>query len=343
MYEQITMNRRASLTLVVVLAAILLGLGFFIGSVWVHSGAGDLAVVGLSAGIAVVWSLIGFFAGGSIVLAESGARELAYDPRSTLWNVVTEMSIAAGLPLPKVYLIDDPAPSALSAGRDPGHAAVAVTSGLLAMMDRQELQGVVAHEFAHVRNYDIRLATLTSVIVGVVTLTAAFFVRLSLSCLRLAAAVGSASSRRQSQAKDGGGALFFLPAIVALILVAVLALWSALVARVARFLAGLVQLAISRRREYLADASAVELTRDPLALANALAKIAAYGGSVRAARPATAHLYIANPFARLAGSLDTLFDTHPPIERRIAILRAMGHQPVTAGEQRAATVAGQVS
>ncbi|MGO8684372.1 MAG: M48 family metallopeptidase [Thermoleophilia bacterium] len=335
------MNRRASIALVAVLAAVLLGLGFFIGVVWVHSSVGDVVVIGLFAGIAAVWSLISYFAGGSIVLAESGARELTYDPQSTVWNVIAEMSIAAGLPLPKVYLIDDPAPSALSTGRDPRHAAVAVTSGLLAMMDRQELQGVVAHEIAHVRNYDILLATLTSVIVGVITITGAFFLHLSLTGFRLAAAFGRASGRRQSQAKDGGGALFFLPAIIALVLAAVLALLSALVARAAHFLARLVQLAISRRREYLADASAVELSRDPLALADALAKIAAYGGSVRAASQATAHLYIANPFAQLAGSLGTLFDTHPPIEKRIAILRVIGHQSPAADVRWAATVPRQ--
>ncbi len=324
MYEQIAANKRATVLLFTVVVAVLLGLGFLIGLIWTDHVAGGLVVGSVLGLIALLWGLIGHFRGGAIVLAVSRAREVDRATQPQLCNVVEEMAIAAGLPLPTIYVIDDPAPNALTAGRDPAHAAVAVTSGLLATLKRQELQGVIAHEMAHVRNYDIRFATLVAVMVGLVAAVGGFFLGLSAIGFRAAAALGAAPRRRRrrkSNEPDFGVILGLL-----FIWVAFLALGSALAAVLAYPAVGLLQMAISRRREYLADASAVQLSRDPLASARALEKIAAYPGALRAGGAATAHLYIASPFGKVRDSLTRLFDTHPPIEKRIAILREIGHE-----------------
>jgi heat shock protein HtpX len=239
-----------------------------------------------------------------MVLAASGARKVTHDQAPELWNVVDEMRIAGGLPMPDVYIIDDPAPNAFATGRDPQHASVAVTRGLLEELNRDELQGVLAHEMSHVRNYDIRFATLVGILVGVIALVADIFIR----------GTFWGGGRRS---EGNGNAIFFVLAIV-------LALLAPLAAYV-------VQFAISRHREYLADASGVELTRNPLGLAHALEKISADPRPLRVANRATAHLYIANPLkGKKAKESAGLFDTHPPIQKRIAILLAMAHQ--TEGE-----------
>ncbi len=213
------------------------------------------------------------------------------------------MSIAAGIPMPAVYVINDAAPNAFATGRDPQHASVAVTAGLLQMMSRDELQGVIAHEMSHVRNFDIRFATLVGVLVGMIALIADFFLRSTFF---------GGFGRRDSNNNGGAGAIFFLIAIVLAIL--------------APFFALMVQMAISRHREYLADASGVELTRNPLGLAHALQKIAGDPRSLQVATRATAHLYIANPLkGKKTKESAGLFDTHPPIQKRIDILLAMAH------------------
>ena len=223
MYEQIAANKRASVLLFTVVVAVLLGLGFLIGLIWTDHVAGGLVVGSVLGLIALLWGLIGHFRGSAIVLAVGGAREVDRATQPQLCNVVEEMAIAAGLPLPTIYVIDDPAPNALAAGRDPAHAAVAVTSGLLTALKRQELQGVIAHEMAHVRNYDIRFATLIAVMVGLVAALGGFFLGLSTVGFRAAAVLGAAPRRRRRRKNnepDVGailGLLFIFVAFLALV------------------------------------------------------------------------------------------------------------------------------
>ncbi len=301
MYEQIARNKRDSVLLFAIIFVILCLLGYVIGYAQSGSSTGGIGFLGIFGVIAIVWSLVGYFHGAKIVLAVTGAKEIAHDDNPPLFNVVDEMRVAAGLPMPKVYLIDDPAPNAFATGRDPQHSAIAVTSGLLQRLNREELQGVVAHEMSHIRNFDIRFAMLVGILVGMIALVSDFFLRVRFW----------GGGRRDS----GGGQLQLIMLVIAIVL-----------AIVAPIVAVIVQFAISRHREYLADASGAQLTRDPLGLAGALEKIAADAQPLRHANRATAHLYIANPLAKkklkqTAG----LFDTHPPIQERIDILRAMAH------------------
>jgi len=319
MYEQIARNKRDSMILVVVIVLVLLTLGFAIGVAYFNTYSGGLGLLGVFGIVAIVWSLIGYYGGSSIVLAASSARRIARDDAPMLWNVVEEMALAAGLPMPAVYIINDQAPNAFATGRDPAHASVAVTVGLLQLMNREELQGVLAHEMSHVRNFDIRFATLVGVLVGMIALVSDFFLRSQFFGF----------GRSRDNESGGAGAILFIVAIVLAIL-APLAAW-------------MVQLAISRHREYLADASAVELTRNPLGLAHALQKIAADPRPLQVATRATAHLYIANPLKgkKLKESAG-LFDTHPPIQKRIEILLAMAHEgPGALGPGQQAPQAGQ--
>jgi heat shock protein HtpX len=331
MYEQIARNKRASVVLCLAMAIVLLGLGLIIGLVWSPTGISRAGVLLFFAILAVIWSLVAFYRGASLILAVSAAHEVDETRQPRLWHVVEEISIAAGVPLPKIYVIDDAAPNALATGRDPRHAAVAVTTGLLAIMNRRELQAVLAHEIAHVRNYDVRLDTVVCALVNVSAKTGNFFVRLSSLAFRLAASLGATSSQQAKRQKNESRVSAV--ALLLALLLAVPSLLSATAARLAYGSSRLVQLAISRQREYLADASAVELSRDPLALAQALEKIAAYPGELGTANVATAHLFIANPFRNFESWRTRLFDTHPPIEKRIAVLRAIGHEQI-AGEAR---------
>jgi len=304
MYEQIARNKRDSVLLVVVIVAVLLTLGFAIGAAYSRTYLGGVGLLGVFGVVAIVWSLIGYYGGSGIVLAASQAQRVTREQAPVLWNVVEEMSIAAGVPMPAVYVIADAAPNAFATGRDPKHASVAVTAGLLQMMSRDELQGVIAHEMSHVRNFDIRFATLVGVLVGMIALVADFFLRSTF--------FGGFGGRRGNNDSGGAGAIFFLIAILLAIL--------------APFFAWMVQLAVSRHREYLADASGVELTRNPLGLAHALQKIAADPRPLQVATRATAHLYIANPLkGRKTRESAGLFDTHPPIQKRIQILLDMAH------------------
>ncbi|HOT23465.1 MAG TPA: M48 family metallopeptidase [Thermoleophilia bacterium] len=315
MYEQINRNRRASWLLMVVVVAILAALGYVIGAVSTGTSAGGLSFLGLFGVVAVAWSLVAYFTGDKMALAVSGARRISHEQEPRLWNVVEEMTIAAGLGQPpQVYVIEDPAPNAFATGRDPAHSAIAVTRGLLDKLDRNELQGVVAHEMAHVRNYDIRFATLVGVLVGLIALVADLFLR--------ARWFGFGGRRG-----EGGGSAGVVLVLVGLVF-----------AIVAPLAARAVQFMISRRRELLADGTAVELTRDPLGLAGALQKIAADPAGLRMANRATAHLYIANPLRKVKKSAG-LFDTHPPIELRIELLLAMarGQAPATAARDRRQT------
>ncbi len=305
MYEQITKNRRASWLLAGFVVVLLAALGFAIGYAAVGGTSGGIGLLGVFGIVAIVWSIVGYYSGDKMVLAVSGAHRVTHDEAPQLYNVVEEMTIAAGLPqVPAVYILDEKAPNAFATGRDPEHAAIAVTHGLLDRLDREELQGVIAHEMSHIRNYDIRFETLVGILVGMIALIADFFLRWTFW--------GGMGGRRRSGSSGGDQAGAIL-AIVALVL--------AILAPLAAYA---VQFAVSRRREYLADASAVELTRNPLGLARALNRIAADPAPLRHANRATAHLYIANPLKK-AKEVTGVFDTHPPIGQRIAVLLEMAH------------------
>lgn len=313
MYEQIARNRRASWLLAGLVVAILAALGFAIGYATTGATQGGIGLLGVFGIVAIAWSIIGYYTGDKMVLAVSGARRVTHAEEPQLYNVVEEMTIAAGLPqVPAVYVLDEASPNALATGRDPQHASVAVTRGLLDRLDREELQGVIAHEMSHIRNYDIRFETLVGILVGMIALIADFFLRWSFW--------GGVGRRRGgSSGGDQGQAIMMVVALVLAIL--------------APLAAYAVQFAVSRRREYLADASAVELTRNPLGLARALTTIAADPGKMRHANRATAHLYIANPMKK-AKQVTGVFDTHPPISERIKVLLEMAHVGPEALAQR---------
>jgi heat shock protein HtpX len=245
-----------------------------------------------------------YFGGDQLVLLSSGAHRIDLvnpgDRYRQLVNVVNEMSIAGGQPVPALYVIDDTAPNAFATGRDPRHASLAVTSGLLDKMDREELQGVVAHEMSHIGNYDIRFTLLVGVLVGAIALLADWFLRFTF---------WGGGRRRSSDDRGGGGGSAAILFVIAILL----AILAPLISR-------LVQLAVSRRRESLADVSAVELTRNPLGLARALRTIADDPEVLEVANRATQHLYIVNPIKSFETRAKSMWDTHPPIAERIAVL-----------------------
>jgi heat shock protein HtpX len=255
----------------------------------------------------------GFRYGDRAVLAASGARPMqTNDPQArVLMNVVTEMSIASGLPMPKVYVLDDPDPNAFATGRDPEHASIAVTTGLLMVMNRDELQGVIAHEMSHVRNYDIRTMTIIAAVLGAVLLLSEWGLR-----IRLHGGGRSSSDDRGGGLSGPLGLIVFLLWLVGIVL--------------APLIGQLLATAVSRSREYLADASGAELTRNPVALASALRKLHAATAPTARIHRGTAHLCITDPLERRlnekSGVVADLFATHPPIDERISRLEAMGYQ-----------------
>jgi heat shock protein HtpX len=271
----------------------------------------SLMVGGIAAIVAFLISVMAYYSGDDMVLGVSGARPITHDQDPELFNVVEEMAIAAGVPMPKVYLITDSAPNAFATGRDPQHASIAITTGLRRKLTRDELQGVIAHEMSHIRNYDIRLMLLMAVLIGTIVMLADMFWQI----LRASGSSRSGSSSSSSKdGKGGGGAM-----IIIFVLAIVLALFAPILAQI-------IQLAVSRQREYLADASAVELTRYPQGLANALRKIDADTDTLHCANRGTAHLYIANPIKKFEGLADSVWASHPPMKDRIARLEALAHE-----------------
>lgn len=252
--------------------------------------------------IAVVFSLfMNFFSywySDKIVLAMYRVKSITREQNMGLWNVVENLSITAGLPMPRVYIIPDASPNAFATGRDKEHAAVAVTSGLLQILNRTELEGVIAHEISHIGNRDILISTVVIVLVGFVSILSKIFLR--------GMAFGGG---RQSNDRQDGNAIFMVIGIVLAIL--------------SPIAVALIQLAVSRKREYLADASSALLTRYPEGLANALRKISENSQPMKMASQATAHLFIANPFGNAGKKAANLFSTHPPVEDRIRILLGM--------------------
>jgi heat shock protein HtpX len=315
-YAEESANKRNSFLLALLVIAFLAAFGFVIGFS-IGYGSGDEVAFGIAAlviavGIGAISALFSYYGGDKLVLSSSHAKEISAEQAPALYDVVNEMAIAAGVPMPKVYIIDDPSPNAFATGRDPQHSSVAVTSGLLQKMNREELQGVLGHEMSHVRNYDIRFTLIVGVMVGSLALLAGFFLRYTFWF----------GGGRRSNNRDGGGF-----AIVLLLVGLVMSV-------VSYFFGALVQMAVSRQREYLADASSVELTRNPHGLESALAKLASDNEPLHSANGATQHLYIVNPLKKLGGG-SALFSTHPPIVDRINRLRQLtGDAPMDPAEMR---------
>jgi heat shock protein HtpX len=306
-YDQIGANRRNSVILALAVAALLGLLGLFIG--WAVTGDPQAALLStaIAIGVGVVAALFSYYSGASLVLTASGAKEVTAADQPQLFNVIQEMAIAANVPMPRVYLIDDTAPNAFATGRDPSHASVAITIGLLEKLDREELQGVMAHELSHVRNYDIRFSLMVGVLVGSIALLADLFLRFTF---------WGGGRRSGSRDRGGGGGLQIAVFVVAIVL-----------AILAPIFARIVQLAISRQREYLADAAGVELTRNPYGLERALAKIALDTEPLEVANRATQHLYFENPIKGVSDRRADLFSTHPPVMNRINRLRQLTGEP----------------
>jgi heat shock protein HtpX len=300
-YSQETANRRNSGLLVVLVMLVFALLGYAIGYTLTGDVGGALVAVAIALGLSALSAMGSYFAGDQVVLKSSQARELSRPQFPELFDVVEEMATAAGVPMPRVFLIDDPSPNAFATGRDPEHSSIAITTGLLRKLDREEIQGVIGHEMSHVRNYDIRFSLLAGVLVGGISLLAQFFLRWTFWF----------GADNQRDDRDNGG----LVGVIFLVLGIVLSI-------LAPIFTTLVQLAVSRQREYLADASSVELTRNPYGLERALAKIASDPEPLAVANGATQHMYIVNPLKKVGGT-SALFSTHPPIVARINRLRQL--------------------
>ena len=258
---------------------------------------GNPIILYIVAGIAILMNVISYWYSDKLVIKMTGAKPVSSESHRELWNIVENLSITAGLPMPKLYIVEDSAPNAFATGRDPKHAVVAVTSGILALLEKNELEGVIAHELSHIGNRDMLVSTVAVVLVGFVAILADFFIRMTFFG-------GSGGGR------DRGGAIFIILGIVAAIL--------------APLAAKLIHLAISRKREFLADASGVLLTRYPEGLASALTKIGNASQPMRRANHATAHLFLNDPFSErshVTNKINTMFMTHPPIQERIKALR----------------------
>ncbi|MBF8289416.1 MAG: Zn-dependent protease with chaperone function [Chloroflexi bacterium] len=315
-YAQQSANRRNSIFLALIVVALLALLGYAIGYAMTADPVGAVGTTVVAVVIGFLVSVGSYFGGDKLVLAASGAKEVDATSAPQLLNVVQEMTIAANVPMPRVYLIDDSAPNAFATGRDPKHSSIAITTGLLQKLDREELQGVIGHELAHVRNLDIRFSLLVGVMVGSIALLSDFFLRFTF---------WGGGGRRSRDRDSGGGGLQAIMMIVAIAL--------AILAPIA---ARLVQLAVSRQREYLADASSVELTRNPAGLERALAKIGTDKEVLEVANRATQHLYFTNPIKKFEDRSNSMFATHPAIVDRINRLRELtGERPLDPGDMAA--------
>jgi heat shock protein HtpX len=318
-YGQISANRRNSFLMAAVVVVLLGLLGFTIGYAFSGSAAGGVAATALALAVGSVSGVATYFGGDKLVLTVSGARPIDDTTAPQVMNVVREMALAANLPMPKVYVIDDTAPNAFATGRDPAHASIAITTGLLEKLDREELQGVIGHELSHVRNYDIRFSLIVGVMVGAIAILADFFLRFTFW--------SSVGGRRSSSREGGNGA----QAVVTVIAI-VLAILAPIISR-------FIQLAVSRQREYLADASSVELTRNPYGLERALAKIGGDQEVLEVANRGTQHMYFTNPIKKFEARSSGLMDTHPPILDRINRLRQLTGDPPL-GSSESAGLAG---
>ncbi len=308
-FQQQSSNRRRSLLLLVSVGLILGVLGFAAGFGTTGDPFGGLWFTGGAVILAALLASGSYFAGDRVVLAASQAKPVTEASHPQLMNVVREMTLAANVPMPRVYIIEDSAPNAFATGRDPEHASIAVTTGLLDKLDREELQGVIAHELGHVRNYDIRFMLLIGVLVGGVALLADMFLRYTFW-------FGGHRGGRRGGSGGGGGIL----QLVMIVLAVVLAIVAPIAAR-------LVQMSVSRQREYLADATAVELTRNPAGLEGALWKIGTDREVLEVANRATQHLYFTNPIKKFEERASSVWATHPALADRIDRLRELHSAP----------------
>jgi heat shock protein HtpX len=292
MYSAIAANKRNTVFIIIFFVLLIGGLATYAGYVTGHGSSAFMII-----GFVALYALIQYYAAGAFAVAASGAIEITKADNPRLWRIVENISISEGMPMPKVYLIKDEAPNAFASGRDPKHAVVAATTGLLAIMDDNELQGVMAHEMAHVKNYDIRVSTIVFGLVSAVGILADFF-------LRMAFYSGNSRNRDSGQL-----------AIVLIVFGIVAWIVSALIGPI-------VSAAVSRQREYLADASGAEITRFPEGLQSALGKLRDYGRPMRRASSSMAHMYISDPIKPSVA--ERLFSTHPPLDKRIERLGTIG-------------------
>lgn len=283
MYSNIAANKRKTVYIFIFFIALISGLGWLIAQYLGHPVITPYVLVG-----ALIYALIMYYSGSKAALAVNGAKEIQKRDNPRLFRIVENLAITDGLPMPKVYIMEDPAPNAFATGRDPKHAAVCATTGLLEIMDDNELEGVMAHELGHVKNYDIRVSMYAFALVAVVSMLADVILHMTFF-----------------SDNDNRSPYVLILAIAAIV--------------IAPLAASMIQLAISRRREYLADATGALTTRYPEGLASALEKIGQHGSNLQKANSSTAHLFFANPLKK--GSISGLFSTHPPIEERVRILR----------------------
>jgi heat shock protein HtpX len=288
-YSEIAANKRKTVIIMLFFVLFVSGFGWLFAQYMGSPSITPFVLVG-----AGLYALGSYYMGSKVALAVNGAKEISKTDNPRLWRIVENLSITNGMPMPKVYVMDDPAPNAFATGRNPENAAVCATKGLMDMMTDDELTGVMAHEMGHVKNYDIRVTMIAFALVAVVSV--------------LADIILHAVWFRDSDGDNSSSSAFFFVGIIAAI--------------IAPIIATLIQLAISRKREYLADATGALTTRYPEALASALEKIGTYGSTLRKQNASTAHLFFANPLKK--GGLASLFSTHPPVEERVARLRSMG-------------------
>jgi heat shock protein HtpX len=286
MYSAIANNKRKTVFILGFFIAFVVALSWLFGSLYGRSSTYFVLTIG------VIYAVVSYYTGSRLSLAVNGAREIQKSDNPRLWRTVENLAITDGLPMPKVYIMSDPAPNAFATGRDPNHSAVCVTQGLLDIMDDNELEGVLAHELGHVKNYDIRVSMIAFALSAVISLIADFILQLTWF--------------RDRDEENNNQALLMLGIVAAIL---------------APLVASLIQLAVSRKREYLADATGALTTRYPEGLASALEKIAHTGSTLKRSNTATAHFFFANPLR--GHSLSTLFSTHPPIADRIARLKEM--------------------
>jgi heat shock protein HtpX len=297
MYRAIARNKRNTVLIILLFLVFIGALGWLANFIYGGGGYGILIAVLVIAGL---YALFQYYSATGQAISMSGAVEIQKADNPRLWNIVENLSITTGTPMPKVYIVNDPAPNAFATGRDPQHAVVAATTGLLDMMNDAELEGVMAHELGHVRNYDIRVSMIVFGLVVAIGFVADLLLRMTL--------FGGLGGRNNNNNNGGGNPILLIFGLAALI--------------VAPLVASMVQLAVSRQREYLADATGAMTTRQPDALASALEKLQAYGRPMRKQNSSMSHLWIADP---LKPSLTSrLFSTHPPIEQRVERLHAMG-------------------
>ncbi|MEO7904596.1 MAG: zinc metalloprotease HtpX [Candidatus Saccharimonadales bacterium] len=288
MYKAISANKRNTVIIMAVFIGLITAVGWALSYLY---GGGNTSIVWWVVAGAAVYALIQYFAAGKLAVAMTGAEEIEKRDNPRLYRIVENLTIATGMPMPKVYIINDPAPNAFATGRDPKHASVAATSGLLEIMSDRELEAVMAHEISHVRNYDIRVSMIAFGLVSAIGILSDIAFRMMFF----------GGDRRDSNSNP----VILIVGIVLIIL--------------APIIAAMVQMAISRQREYLADASGVLATRDSEGLADALGKLGQYGRPMKRQSTASAHLFISNPLK--SGFMSKLFSTHPPLEDRIARLR----------------------